>query len=65
MTSKERFDAVVNHRQADQIVVDCGATAVTGIHVLAVENLRKYYGLEARPVQVIEPFQMLGMVDEE
>lgn len=65
MTSKERFDAVVNHKQADKVVVDFGSTAVTGIHVLAVENLRKYYGLESRPVQVIEPFQMLGLVDAE
>ncbi len=65
MTSKERFDAVVNHRQADKIVVDFGSTAVTGIHVLAVQNLRKYYGLESLPVQVIEPFQMLGLVDDE
>jgi hypothetical protein len=65
MTSKERFDLTVNHRQPDRIVVDMGATAVTGIHVLAVENLRKYYGLEQRPVRVIEPYQMLGLVDGE
>ncbi len=65
MTSKERFDAAVNHRQPDKIVVDFGSTAVTGIHVLAVENIRKYYGLESHPIQVIEPFQMLGLIDDE
>jgi len=65
MTSKERFDLTINHKQPDRIVVDLGGTAVTGIHVLAVENLRKYYGLEARPVRVIEPYQMLGLVDDE
>jgi len=65
MTSKERFDLTVNHRQPDQLVVDFGSTAVTGIHVLSVENLRKYYGLETRPVRVIEPYQMLGEVDPE
>lgn len=65
MTSKERFDLTVNHKQPDRVVVDFGGTAVTGIHVLAVENLRKYYGLEARPVRVIEPYQMLGLVDDE
>lgn len=31
--------------------------------MLAVENLRKYYGLECKPVQVIEPYQMLGLVE--
>jgi len=65
MTSKERFDLTVNHKQPDKIVVDFGSTAVTGIHVLAVENLRQYYGLASKPVRVIEPYQMLGEVDQE
>lgn len=65
MNSKERFDLTVNHKQPDRVVVDFGSTAVTGIHVLAVENLRKYYGLEQKPVRVIEPYQMLGEVDQE
>jgi len=65
MTSKERFDLTVNHKQPDRIVVDFGSTAVTGIHVLAVENLRKHYGLPNKPVRVIEPYQMLGLVDED
>ncbi|MGE5394280.1 MAG: uroporphyrinogen decarboxylase family protein [Candidatus Saccharibacteria bacterium] len=65
MTSKERFDLTVNHQQPDKVVVDMGSTAVTGIHVLSVENLRRHYGLESRPVRVIEPYQMLGEVDQE
>lgn len=65
MTSKERFDLTVNHQQPDKVVVDLGSTAVTGIHVLSVENLRRYYGLESKPVRVIEPYQMLGEVDQE
>ena len=63
MTSKERFDLTVNHRQPEKVVVDFGSTAVTGVHVLSVENLRKYYGLENHPVRVIEPYQMLGLVE--
>ena len=65
MTSKERFNLTVNHKQPDRVVVDLGSTAVTGIHVLSVENLRKHYGLENKPVRVIEPYQMLGEVDQE
>ena len=65
MTSKEQFDLTVNHKQPDRVVVDMGSTAVTGIHVLSVENLRRYYGLENKPVRVIEPYQMLGEVDKE
>jgi hypothetical protein len=65
MTSKERFDLTVNHKQPDKMVVDFGSTSVTGIHVLAVENLRKHYGLEYKPVRVTDPMQMLGEVDQE
>ena len=45
--------------------MDFGSPAVTGIHVLIVEKLRDYYGLEKRPVKVIEPYQMLGEIDSE
>jgi hypothetical protein len=45
--------------------VDFGSTTVTGIHVSCVEALRDYYGLEPRPVKVDEPFQMLGLLDED
>ena len=65
MTSKERFDLTVNHRQPDQMVVDFGSTPVTGIHVQSIENLRRYYGLESNPVRVSDPYQMLGEIDQE
>jgi hypothetical protein len=65
MTSKERFDLTVNHRQPDRMVIDFGATSVTGIHVRSIEKLRKYYGLENRPVRVTDPYQMLGEIDQE
>jgi len=65
MTSKERFDLTINHKQPDRLVVDFGATSVTGIHCLAIENLRKYYGLEAKPIRITDPYQMLGEVDAE
>ena len=65
MTSLEQFKKTINHIQPDKVVMDLGATAVTGIHVSVVENLRKHYGLESRPVKVIEPYQMLGEVDDE
>ena len=65
MTSKERFDMTLNHRQPDRMVVDFGSTSVTGIHVQSIENLRKYYGLEYKPVRVTDLYQMLGEVDQE
>jgi hypothetical protein len=63
MTGKERIRTALSHREPDRIPVDFGATGVTGIHVLAVAGLREFYGLEKRPVKVVEPYQMLGEVD--
>lgn len=62
MNSKEQFLKTVNHRQPDRVVTDLGSTAVTGIHVLALSRLRRLFGLQRKPVRVIEPFQMLGEV---
>jgi len=65
MTSKEQFDLTVNHRQPGKMVVDFGATNVTGIHAKSIENLRNYYGLEYNPVLISDPYQMLGEIDNE
>lgn len=65
MTSKERVQASLNHVQPDRMAVDFGATVVTGIHCKIIEQLRDYYGLEKRPVKIVEPGQMLGEIDSE
>ena len=65
MTSKERVLASINHKEIDIIPSDIGGSTVTGMHVHAVEKLREYYGLNYKPVMVIEPMQMLGEVDDE
>jgi hypothetical protein len=64
-TSKDNFIRTINHQQPDKVVVDFGSTAVTGIHVLIVEKLREYFGLEKKPVRVIEPYQMLGEIESD
>jgi hypothetical protein len=65
MTSRERLDAALRHREPDRIPVDFNGTAVTGMHVNCVIALREHYGLEKRPVKVHEPYQMLGWIDED
>jgi uroporphyrinogen-III decarboxylase len=65
MTSKERVRAAIEHRQPDKLPVDFGSSFITGIHCSVVENLRKHYGLEPRPVKVCEPYQMLGLVEDD
>jgi hypothetical protein len=41
------------------------APSSVGMHVSAVAALREVFGLERRPVRVIDPGQMLGEIDEE
>ena len=66
MTSRERLQAALNHRQPDRVPVDFGSTAVTGMHVSAVTRLRRaLLGDEGYRVKVIEPYQMLGEIDDE
>ncbi|HTU02284.1 MAG TPA: uroporphyrinogen decarboxylase family protein [Candidatus Sulfotelmatobacter sp.] len=65
MTSQQRVRAALSHREPDRIPVDCGSCGTTGIHVTCVAALRDYYGLERRPVTVHEPYQMLGLVEND
>ncbi|MDF1570670.1 MAG: hypothetical protein P1P82_03545 [Bacteroidales bacterium] len=45
MTSREKLQKALDH-QAGPIPLDLGGTGVTGIHVMAIRNLRLHYGLE-------------------
>ena len=63
MTSRERLQAALDHREPDAIPVDFNGTAVTGMNVRCVIALREHYGLEKRLVKMHEPYQMLGWID--
>lgn len=66
MTSRERLQAALEHRQPDRVPIDFGATAVTGMHVSIVHRLRqRVLGDPDYRVKVVEPYQMLGEVDDE
>lgn len=65
MSSRERVLDALNHRQPDRIPLDFGGTMVSGMHVTCVAALRDFYGLEKRPVKVHEPYQMLGLLEED
>ncbi|MDO8586515.1 MAG: uroporphyrinogen decarboxylase family protein [Armatimonadota bacterium] len=65
MTSRERLQATLEHREPDRLCVDFGSTAVTGMGVCAVSRLRKaLFGGDPHP-KVVEPYQMLGEIDDE
>ncbi len=63
----ERSDviAALEHRATSRVPVDFGAAPVTGLHVSCVAALREHYGLERHPVKAVEPYQMLGEVEDD
>ena len=65
MTSKEKVLCSLNHENAGTIPVDFDATNVSGMHCSCIAALRDYYGLEKRPVKVREPYQMLGLIEDD
>ncbi|MCX7667430.1 MAG: methyltransferase [Atribacterota bacterium] len=66
MTSRERVMMSLRHEEPDILPLDLGATLVTGIHVSSLHKLKVALGLikKEEPVKVIDPYQMLGEVDE-
>lgn len=64
MTSRERVNLALQHREADRVPIDLGASPVTGMQVDTVYRLRQALGMDApgTPVKVVEPYQMLGEI---
>ena len=64
MDSRERTTTALNHQEPDQVPLDLGGTAVTGMHVSSVYQLRQALELDepGTPVKVVEPYQMLGEI---
>jgi len=65
MSSRERLQTTLAHQQPDRVCVDFGSTFVTGIHASAVTRLRHaVLGDEQHRVKVVEPYQVLGEIDD-
>jgi hypothetical protein len=64
MNSRQRVQAALNHQPPDQVPLDLGGSAVTGMHASSVYLLRQALKLDppATPVKVIEPYQVLGEI---
>jgi hypothetical protein len=65
MTSRERVQATLEHRQPDKTPVDFGGTPVTGINASTVYKLRKAFNLPERPIRIVCSSQLLGEIDED
>lgn len=65
MNPRQRLQATLEHKPVDHVCVDFGAGGQTGMGVCAVSRLRRaVIGEENYRVKVIEPYQMLGEIDD-
>jgi len=66
-TSRQRVCLALDHKQADRIPLDLGATYTTGMQVSTVYALRQALKLDppGTPVKVTEPYQMLGEIKDD
>ena len=65
LTSRERVQTALEHREADRVPLDLGGSGVTGMHVDSVYKLRQALQLDlpGTPVKVIDPLMLLGEVE--
>lgn len=63
--SRKRVRDVLQGRVPDQVPIDLGSSPTTGMHCLCVAEMRSALGLEDRPVKVHEPYQMLGLIEDD
>ncbi len=64
MTGKEKLKLAISHKEGP-VLFDIGGMPTTGIHCKVAEGLREYYGLEKKPIKILEPVQMLAHVEED
>ncbi len=63
MGHREKALESLNHKQPEKVVFDFGGTCCSTMHVSCIEKLRDYYGLEKRPVRVMDVYTMTGVID--
>ena len=65
MTGRERVKTSLNHKEPDKMAVDFGGTNDSTMHVSCIAQLRDYYGLKKRPVEVVDVYTMAGIIEED
>ena len=65
MTGRERVKTSLNHKEPDKMAVDFGGTNDSTMHVSCITQLRDYYGLKKRPVEVVDVYTMAGIIEED
>ncbi len=65
MTSYERVKMALEHKEADKIPFDLGATVLTGMNIGLYERLRDFLGLPKVERHIIDTTQQLSYIHED
>ena len=65
MTSRQRIEAALAHREPDRLPVDLGASESSGIHGLAYNHLKTRLGLQGGSTRIYDLSQMIAKVESE
>ena len=64
-TSRERVLTALDHREPDRVPFDMGSSQVTGIAVVAYQNLRRHLGLPEVEPTVCDTVQQIALPDDD
>lgn len=64
MTSRERIQAAILHKQPDRVPVDMSSTPSSGISAIAYSNLVRHIGKPDLPVLIYDVVQQLAQPDD-
>ncbi len=65
MNSRKRILTALDHKEPDRIPLDLASTQVTGISVLAYQNLREYLGLSETSPIIPDRIQQICLPDDD
>lgn len=65
MTPRERVLAALDHREPDQVPIDCSGHRSSGIAAMVYPRVRERLGLPPTTIRVYDPIQQLAILDED
>jgi uroporphyrinogen decarboxylase len=65
MNSRERVQLALEHKEADRVPFDLGATVLTSIHVNSYGKLRECLGLPKVEPRIVDIFQQVVALDDD
>ncbi|MFX0186175.1 MAG: uroporphyrinogen decarboxylase family protein [Candidatus Hodarchaeota archaeon] len=65
MTSRERINAAISHKEPDMVPIDLGSTEATGISAIAYHNLKKLLGMRSGQTRIYDISQQLAQPEDE